>query len=147
MKKQLVIGHITTLLIGGLIYLLFRVETLKMFEWLNSLGILNSLHNLRAQVNPIFGDLPGWFLFSLPDGLWIFSYISLMLYVWNNTISKHSVFWIFIVPVLTLMFEIGQLFNIVPGTFDIIDIVFYIIGILLLIYFFNKSINLKLQTT
>ncbi len=147
MKKQLVIGHVTTLLIGGLIYLLFRVETLKMFEWLNGLGVLNFLHKLREQINPIFKDLPDWFLFSLPDGLWIFSYISLILYVWNNTISKHSVFWIFIVPVLALGFEFGQLFNIVPGTFDIIDIVFYIIGIFLPLYIFNKSINLKLQAT
>lgn len=147
MKKQIVFGHIGTLLLGGLIYILFRADTLKMFGWYNNLGISNSIDKLRVFPNQIVDVLPNWFLFSLPDGLWIFSYISLMLYIWNNSITKHSIVWIFIIPLLTLAFEFGQLFNIVPGTFDIVDIVFYILGIFLPIYFFNNSINLKQLTT
>jgi hypothetical protein len=146
-KKQIVFGHIGTLLIGGLIYILFRADSLKMFGWYDNLGVLNFITNLRENLSLVIGDLPNWFLFSLPDGLWIFSYITLMLYIWNNSISKHSVFWIFIIPILTLAFEFGQLFKIVPGTFDIIDIVFYILGIILPIYIFNNSINLKQLTT
>ena len=41
--------------------------------------------------------------------------------------------------------ELGQLFGLVIGTFDIADLLFYIFGMTLPFILFTKSINLKLQ--
>lgn len=148
MKKQILLGHIGTLFLGGLIYILFRTSSLKMFNWYNKMGFSNLIDNLRDYANPIVNDIPNWFLYSLPDGLWIFSYISLMLFIWQNSVSIKNIFWILIIPTLAISSEIGQLLGFVSGTFDFADLLLYVLGMTLPFLFFTKSINLnfKLQS-
>ena len=117
-----------------------------MFGWYDRLGLSNSISNLRDYSEPLIKDIPNWFMYSLPDGLWIFSYISLMLYIWKNSISRNSAIWIFIIPFIAIISEFGQLFKLVPGTFDIIDLLFYVLGIFLPLLIFNNSLNFKNQT-
>ena len=144
MKKQLIFGSFLTLLVGGLIYILFRTSTLKMFSWYETIG-LGELTNVMRKMTFQFSDkIPEWILFSLPDGLWIFSYV-LMLFIWQNSVSIKNIFWISIIPILAIGSELGQLFGLVIGTFDIADLLFYIFGMTLPFILFTKSINLKLQ--
>jgi len=143
MKKQLIFGHIATLLVGGLIYLLFRTSSLKMFEWYNTIGLGTFTNKLRVLTLPFAYKIPDWILYSLPDGLWIFSYISLILFIWQNKISKNSLFWILLIPFIAISSEIGQLFRIVPGTFDLTDIILYLIGITTPFLIFTNFINQK----
>lgn len=145
MRKQIIFGHFGTLLLGGLIYILFRTTTLKMFAWYDKIGLSNLITNLRDYVSPIANNVPNWFLYSLPDGLWIFSYISLMLYIWKNSITKNSIIWIFIIPFFALFSEFGQLLKLVPGTFDVFDLLFYVLGIFLPLFIFNNLTNFKNQ--
>lgn len=112
-----------------------------MFDWYNRIGLSNSINNLREYANLIVNDIPHWFLYSLPDGLWIFSYISLMLYIWQNSISFKNISWILIIPILAIGSEIGQLLGLVSGTFDFADLVFYILGMTLPFIFYYNSIN------
>lgn len=141
MKKQIVSGYVGTLLLGGLIYILFRTSSLLMFDWYDSLGLLISINNLRLYTSLIIDGIPNWFLYSLPDGLWIFSYISLMLFIWQNSISKKNIIWILIIPFLAIGSEIGQLLGFVSGTFDYIDLVFYFLGMSLPFIFYRNSIK------
>lgn len=145
MKKQFIIGHLITLLISGLIYILFRSSSLLMFYWYNTLGIKNCLKNIRNYTIPLSNKSPEWIIFSLPDGLWIFSYVSFMLLIWKNTISKQSIFWILAIPIIAISSEIGQFLGLVIGTFDITDLILYILGVILPFIFFKKSINFKIQ--
>jgi len=146
MKKQLIFGHIITLLIGGLIYVLFRALSLLMFSWYKSIGLGEILNGLRKSTIPFAENIPEWILFSLPDGLWIFSYVSLMLLIWQNSISKKNISWILITPILAISSELGQLFGLITGTFDLIDLLLYIFGMTLPFIFFKQSINFKIQT-
>lgn len=145
MKKQLIFGHISTLLVGGLIYLLFRTSSLKMFGWYKTIGLGEFTNGLRKLTIPFADKIPDWILFSLPDGLWTFSYVSLVLFIWNNSISKNNLFWILIIPTLAICSEIGQLLGFVPGVFDATDLLLYLLGMTLPFIFFKKSINLKTQ--
>ena len=147
MKKQLIIGHILTLLLGGLVYISFRQDTLKMFSWFDRLNILEAISDFRLFTLPLSVHLPNWFLYSFPDGLWLFSYISLLLIVWDNTISKHNIHWLLLLPTVAITSEIGQLFAIVPGTFDVLDLTFYLLGTILPILIFNNSKTIKSKTT
>tara|TARA_B100000768_G_C11135061_1_gene313506 strand:+ start:316 stop:675 length:360 start_codon:yes stop_codon:yes gene_type:complete len=111
-----------------------------MFTWFDSLNLSVFISEIRFFTLPFSDHLPNWFLYSLPDGLWLFSYLSVLLMVWDNTISKHNIHWLLLVPLFAVFSEIGQLFKIVPGTFDILDLTFYIAGTALPILIFT---NLK----
>ena len=139
MKIQIIIGHVFTLLLGGLIYILFRQDTLKMFSWFDNINVSAAISELRLCTVPLSGHFPNWFLYSLPDGLWLFSYLSVLLAVWDNVISKHNIHWLLLVPMVAIFSEIGQLFEIVPGTFDIFDLIFYLLGTVLPILLFTNS--------
>ena len=147
MKKQLIFGSILTLITGGMIYILFRTSSLKMFSWYQTIGLDELTNELRKFTFQFADKIPEWILFSLPDGLWIFSYVSLMLFIWKNSVSIKNIFWISIIPILAIGSEIGQLFGLVSGTFDFADLLLYLFGMTLPFIFYYKSIklNLKLQ--
>ena len=147
MKKQLIFGSILTLITGGMIYILFRTSSLKMFSWYQIIGLDELTNELRKFTFQFADKIPEWILFSLPDGLWIFSYVSLMLFIWKNSVSIKNIFWISIIPILAIGSEIGQLFGLVSGTFDFVDLLLYLFGMTLPFIFYYKSIklNLKLQ--
>ena len=147
MKRQIIIGHLFTLLSGGLVYISFRQDTLKMFRWFDSINLSAVISELRLLTLPLSDHLPNWFLYSLPDGLWICSYLSVLLVVWDNVISKHNIHWLLLVPMIAIFSEIGQLFKIVPGTFDILDLIFYLGGTVLPILVFTNLKIIKSGTT
>jgi len=147
MKKQLFFGHIVTLLIGGLIYVAFRTDSLLMFKWFSALSLDNVINELRLTTMKLSPSLPNWFLYSLPDGLWIFSYVALIMTIWRNQINRISIFWILIIPVLAIGSEVGQFYYLVPGTFDFVDLTFYLLGVLAPFIFIPNSITIKTKKT
>lgn len=128
MKRKLLYGHILSLLTGGLIYILFRASTLKMFGWFNKIGLTYVINTARDFTLNYSGYFPNWFKFSLPDGLWLFSYVCLLHLIWYDKEIKKSLHWTLIVPTIAILSELGQLAKIIPGTFDSVDLIFYIIG-------------------
>lgn len=147
MKKQLLFGQLLTLIIGGLIYISFRTDHLLMFKWFAALSLDSQIEILRDTTFTLREHLPNWFVFSLPDGLWIFSYVTLTLLIWGNSINKRNLFWVFLIPFIAISSELLQLFNIAPGTFDSIDLIFYIIGAISpFIFFINNSLISKIKT-
>ena len=65
-----VIISLVILLLGGLVYVIYREKSLLMFNWFDSIGISNEIDWLRRlfQGEGIYG----WVKYSLPDGLWRF---------------------------------------------------------------------------
>jgi hypothetical protein len=59
-----------------------------MFNWFSSVNLSESISNLRLFTFPLSDLFPNWFLYSLPDGLWLFSCTSILLVIWNNRISN-----------------------------------------------------------
>ena len=134
---------ISTLLIGGLIYICFRIESLRMFSWFNSISLSEVIIRIRNYTVNYDLLIPNWVKFSLPDGLWLFSFISLILITWKNEINSSNLFWLIGLPIIALLSEIGQSISIIPGTFDWIDIAMYLFGFMLPFIINKKSITLK----
>lgn len=143
-SKQLYLGHIFTLLCGSLIYILFRTSNLQMFLWFDKLRLLHLINNFRTYTINHSHTLPSIVLYSLPDGLWIFSYVNLVLFLWKNEIKKENLFWIFIIPIISIVSELGQLLKIISGTFDPMDLVMYLIGTTLPFIIYKKSITINI---
>ena len=128
MKKQLFFGSVVTVTFGSLIYVLFRSESLKMFNWLDAIACFEVTQSIRSNTLKVVEVIPDWILYSLPDGLWLSSYVCLVLLIWKNKINSESAVWIFGMPIMAIMSEVGQFFKIIPGTFDWMDMIMYVLG-------------------
>ncbi len=124
------------LMIGGLIYIIFRSENLLMFKWFQFLNIDHFISKIRHFNTS--DSFPNWLRYSLPDGLWILSYVLIMNKIWNNKITIHNLFWTLIIPAIAILSEFFQYFGLIKGTFDFLDLLFYIIGATLPLLFYNK---------
>lgn len=122
--------------IGGLIYIISRSKSLKIFKWFEKVNMSNEVALIRDQFS-IF-KLPNWIRYNLPDLLWVFSFTSLLFLIWNMKISKESIVYLVIPMGLGIISELGQLFSIVNGTFDKLDLFFYLLGGLFSIYIISK---------
>ena len=106
------------LFIGCLIYVLFRTDTL----------LYNKLFgNFFSPIGSPKTVLQNIIIFSLPDGLWAMSYTMLIFHLRNDKTFK-TLIWSILIPVIGILSEIGQLYYLIPGTFDIIDLIMYIIA-------------------
>lgn len=130
MKKLIFIHVIMPLLLGGLIYISFRSTSLRMFNWFewSKIDFVTSL--IRYLIYPLKKYLPLWFYFSLPDGLWVYSFSSALLIYWNNDFQKVN-YWLLIPFLSGILIEILQGFKFFSGTFDFLDLFFSAFGLLL----------------
>ena len=119
------------LLLGGLIYIIFRDKSLLMFNWFDAIGIGNEIDGLRRlfQGEGIYG----WVKYSLPDGLWAFSYMFLVDAVWNGSKLISSYIFIYSLPFFALLSEFFQYFSLLPGVFDWVDVASYLFAIILFV--------------
>lgn len=119
--------------IGGFIYILFRSKTLLIFRWLDAIGMNGYINRLRDSVRHI--TLNQITLYSIPDGLWIASYILMVNAIVSKQNKNNLLFWSFLLPTIAVLFELLQIVNLIPGIFDVFDLICYIVPLLIyLIY-------------
>jgi len=110
------------LFVGFMIYLLSRANDIIAYKWI---PIQFSFKKLSW--------LPYWVKYNLPDGLWLYALTTLMILLWKRKINIHSSGWIFSGFIIAVITEFGQKYGYVPGTFDWMDLVFYLIAMFLAI--------------
>jgi hypothetical protein len=109
--------------IGAAIYLLYRSTHLLVFEWLTACRLLPWV--LLAREYCAGFQLPEWLLYSLPDGLWVYAITSWMILIWSR---NPPLPWLLVGVMLGCGGELGQIVGIVPGTYQHLDMVFYLVG-------------------
>ena len=100
------------------IYFFFRNTNMILFSWIPEIKFINSIY---IPVNRSF--FSSLFLFNLPDALWFLSGILFLRFLWFYKI-KEQIVYITSFYIIGLSFEISQLSNIIPGTFDYLDLLF-----------------------
>lgn len=126
--------------IEGFIYVFFRSKTLRLFFWLDKIGVLGITNDIRLIVYPLKRYLPEWFLNSLPDGLWVYSFSAMLFLVWKDFFIQNKI--LLMLPfVMVLVLEAMQLFEIINGTFDIMDVVTSLIMNLVLIKILKSKVQ------
>jgi hypothetical protein len=84
---------------------------------------------LRAHAANARHLVPDLVLYSAPDALWVYSFTFIMQAIWlREPQSLARTVWTLLPLVLSVGAEFGQLAKIVPGTFDVMDIVAYLIA-------------------
>ena len=140
--KKTMIAFIPVIL-GGIIYAIYRTENLKMFKWFKELGIYNEIKNIRDNDGVKTVKMPDWIIYSLPDALWLLSLNFIILIFWKFKINKHSIIWIISTTIIGLYSEIGQYLKIIPGTFDYKDLISLIIAIIVPFLFLKNLKSIK----
>jgi hypothetical protein len=140
---RLILTVLLPLTIGGLTYILFRAASLKMFGWFKDLGFSEIITFARQSISDI--ELPQWTIYNLPDALWLFAFTNLMLLLWDNKFTRHSIFWILVAPIIGLLSELGQAIHFIPGTFDFMDLTLLIFATTLPFMLNYKKLNTKIK--
>lgn len=114
---------------GCAIYLLFRSKSLNIYQWCSVFGLSNTIDTLRYIVKD--WHVPEFVKFCLPDGFYCASYILMIDAIWykDKGFVKNTI--ISLVPIVTVSSEMLQYFGLVKGTFDIYDLICYIIPTLI----------------
>lgn len=99
------------LFIGGMIYFFARPNSIYFLDW------INTFVSIESKI-----ELPNWIQYNLPGGLWTFAFTNFILIIWDYEVSKKSIIWVF-TPLI-----IGVISETVFGTFDLIDLLFIVIG-------------------
>lgn len=114
---------------GTTIYTLWRSSRLFVFEWYKAFGLSGWISQMRRLALPYRHDLPSWFLYSLPDALWVYSFTAALALIWaGQGRCLNRLGWLLIPSVLALGGEVGQLLHVVPGTFDWSDVIAYVVA-------------------
>lgn len=108
--------------LGGMVYLLWRHDSLTMFRWLSALGVEGVVTELRAWAAPLSEELPPWVYLSLPQSLWLFSGCLAIHGLWRGSGAVQQRCWTAVVLMLALGGELGQAAGLVPGVFDMVDL-------------------------
>ena len=145
-KNQIQAGNSVYKIIFGLlflfcgcsIYLLFRSETLNIYQWCNEVGMSGHVDLLRCAV--LGWAVPDFVKYSIPDGLYCAAYILMIDAIWGgqNGLSKYLI--VSIIPIAAIICEILQYFGNAKGTFDVCDLICYWGPIL--IYGLNEITNM-----
>ena len=122
---------LVALVIGGLIYIRYRNESLLMFDWFQELRISNIIGEFRDDADK--SNVYEWVKYNMPAGLWLFSYMFIIDSLWGNDNNKVYKCFLYVLPFMAIISEIMQLFKILPGTYDFMDFFSYILAILMFI--------------
>ncbi len=117
--------------LGSVIYLGWRTSSLKMFAWVDALGLTGLVAGLREGVAAALPSLPDWVLYSLPDAAWVYSLTATNVLIWGVAESKERSFWLALGVLLAGGSELAQWASLIPGTFDPIDLILIVLAALL----------------
>lgn len=125
------------LLTGGMTYLLFRPQTLLMFHVTDALGLSAVINSMRKGIS---SQLPEFIIYNLPGALWAAAYILTIDSLMFRQSVMPRILVSGIIPVIGAVSELLQLIGLLPGTFDVADLLCYLIPYLLYL-----SITLKIK--
>ena len=109
-------------LLGGSLYLFWRPANLLMFDAIRALGMAQHLDLARTVVQHWAPLGPGFVRDSLPTGLWAFSLVYCIEWIWRHSGSEPLRFaHVAIGMAIAVAVEALQLVGL-PGTFDLLDL-------------------------
>ncbi|MBQ9229873.1 MAG: hypothetical protein IJ190_01700 [Prevotella sp.] len=131
-KRQIPLG-LLLLVVGGMIYVSFRPTSLLLFHSLDFLGLsagVDAWRDLVSEWRP-----HEFIVYSLPGGLWAAAYILLThgLLAYKPALPRVCI--ASLIPLTGIGSELLQRWGLLPGTFDIADLLCYTVPLLLLIIY------------
>jgi hypothetical protein len=136
---KIIIHIILPIIVGSLIYLLFRSKSILIFDYLKLFHLDSIIDSWRMGVKMIrpFDGI----VFCFPAGLWLYSYMYATGMSWHHEINTKNLFWYVLPVMVAISSELGQYFKIIRGTFDWADVACYLVSAILALF----TLGLKME--
>jgi len=120
------LASIFTLIIGMIIYLLFRdLNNMLLFRWIPKLAFFQNFEYIQLTPSVLSYIL----MYNIPDMLWFVSGILFLRFFWFYKPREQKIY-VLCFYIIGTVFELSQLSKHIPGTFDFLDLLFMGIGAL-----------------
>lgn len=138
-RRRLAFHILGPIAVGGFLYLFWRTEDLRLFGWLDTLGLKEDVLLLRENLLRGFGRRSNsWIIYSLPAGLWMYSVVVALRYVWKEQPGLRQNLWLAGGVSMGVCSEVLQAAGLLPGTFDVLDLGVYVISFSLALFTTNR---------
>lgn len=118
---------VIALFLGVTIYASYRNTDIVLFNWIAKPGFIDALYSPASTET---GIIKSMLVYNLPDGLWFLSGVLLMRSIWLPNLTYYRLY-LLIFSLLAIIIEISQLKKNVSGTFDILDLIFMGLSVLM----------------
>lgn len=124
LRKRLLVHVVLPLAIGTLTYAAWRSSDVRIVAWMSRIAPrgVAALHGTGGA------RAPAVLLGSLPDAAWGWAFGASLSLVWLGRAWREKAPWLAAGAVLALLAEVGQAIGVVPGTFDVADLVAIALG-------------------
>lgn len=136
-RKSFLIG-LLFIVGGGLLYLLFRSRQVLMLYILDTTPLSHSISQMRGMAS--VWQPSEWVVYSLPGGLWSAAYIMVIHSLMHNLETGILWKWASVIPLLGAFSELGQALRLIPGTFDMTDLVCYMLPFIIYSFYLKLKI-------
>jgi hypothetical protein len=133
-KKSIFIA-VALILTGCLIYATCRQDIIA----LSVFGKANFLESIKIDIHYQGNIFTYFLLFCLPDMLWYFALLLIQKQFYNKDILLSKILF-YCALSLPFVFEMMQYFGTIRGTFDIADISFYLLTLIIFIVLWKQKI-------
>jgi hypothetical protein len=116
MRRAIALHVVLPLILGALIYVAWRSDRVELVTWLPSSTVAAARDGARSF------SLPRIVLGSAPDAAWGWSFGAALALVWRDRPGKRRRAWLVVGACVAAYAEVGQLWGLPPGTFDVIDL-------------------------
>ena len=128
---------IMLLFMGGMLYVLYRPQTLLLFHVANGMGLTDVIGRWRLTASETWQPTE-FVVYCLPAGLWAMSYVLIVGTLAQELPLKRRWMAVAVIPVLGAASELLQAMSIIPGTFDWADLALYILPLIIYATINNK---------
>ena len=131
--NKLLLAYISAFVLlasGGMVYVAFRPSNLLLIVVLKALGAGDALDALKSSLQGL--EVPDFVVYSLPAALWSAAYILAMEALWHGrgVSLGFRMVWVSLVPVMGVVSELMQAYGMLPGVFDWMDLMCYVLPFL-----------------
>lgn len=112
------------LVIGTLAYVAWRSTDVRIVTWMSRVAP----RGVAAMQGTGASRAPAVILGSLPDAAWAWAFGASLALVWLGRAWREKAAWLVAGALLAVLAEIGQAIGLVPGTFDVVDLLAIALG-------------------
>ncbi len=129
---------VALLFLGGMLYVLYRPQTLLLFHIASGMGLTDVIDQWRLSAAAVWQPAE-FIVYCLPAGLWALSYVLIVGTLAQGLPMKRRWAAVAAIPLLGAASELLQAMSIIPGTFDWADLLLYVLPLITYATMDNKQ--------